>query len=145
MVFHSEDMTSPQRDSYTLYRLIEKSTRKSAYVGLVLTRRYRQSFYRHYTDDVRSPWHAHQWPAGIYQRSSEYWPYYPDIIEHVRNFTRLEARAAQQYWWERYRGDIGLLKDHPQPLSRTQFMLLRGKGCWDGYLKGFPNGWAPSL
>lgn len=143
--WNSEEISSPERDDYTIYRLIENASRKSVYIGVVLTRLYRKRFFRHYTDDVRSPWHSHQWPADIYQGPSEHWPYRPEIIEQLKGFTRLEALAAQQYWWEKYCGMDGALKNSQQPLSRSHFILLRGKGCWDGYLKGFPNGWTPTL
>lgn len=141
--WNAEEISSPERDDYIVYRLIESASRKSVYIGVVLSRQYRKRFFRHYTDDVRSPWHAHQWPADIYQGSCEQWPYRPDIIEHLNGFTRLEALAAQQYWWEKYCGAKGLLKNGQQPLPRSRFIVLRGKGCWDGYLKGFPNGWVP--
>ncbi|GAB3109106.1 hypothetical protein G8770_23175 [Aestuariicella hydrocarbonica] len=130
-------------DDYTLYRLVHRAENSSVYVGVVRSKYYDRRFFRHCADDLDAPWHMHQFPSGTYQQPEENWPYYSAVIEKVFDFTRFEAAAAQQYWWEKYGGVKGSLKFAKQPLSRTQFILLRGKGCWDGYVKGFPNGWAP--
>ena len=130
---------------FVLYRLIERRSGDTVYVGVVLSRDYPFQFVRHYTDDLKMPWHQHQLPPGSYCGPKSSWPYRHEAIETLSGFTYLEAVAAQQFWWEHYGGGCGRLPLQTQPLLRTEFILMRGKGCWEGYLKGFPNGWVPSV
>lgn len=139
------DTQDRTRANYTVYRIIEQARQRSVYVGVCLQAHYPQVFVRHFTDDLRAPWHRHQVVRGAYQRPMAVWPFFPQVIENVRGFTALEAVAAQQYWWE-YHGGRRLLKWQCQPpMPRSQFIVLRNEGCWDGYLKGFPNGWVPQV
>lgn len=114
-------------------------------MGMVPSHLYNNRFRLHYTEDLRMPWHYHKLPKGSYSGSIKNWPFYPGIIETINNFTFFEAIAAQQYWWEHYGGLKGRLMNDSLPLKRTQFILFRGKGSWNGYLKGFPNGWVPQI
>lgn len=139
----SAAFSSRRQYPFTVYRLIEKESLGTVYVGVTLNREYPMQFVRHYTDDLKMPWHHHQVPIGSYHGPKSSWPYRHESIEILSDFTHFEAVSAQQFWWEYYGGHLGKLLFQPQPLLRTEFILMRGKGCWEGYLKGFPNGWVP--
>ncbi len=138
--FRSRDLYS-----FTLYRLVEGISDTTVFVGVVLCRDYPMRFVRHYTDDLRMPWHQHQLPLGSYHGPRSSWPYRQESIEVLSGFTHFEAVSAQQFWWEYYGGLRNELSLQPQPLLRSEFILMRGTGCWEGYLKGFPNGWVPAI
>jgi hypothetical protein len=138
-------LSDPRRRDYSIFRIVSRSQAKTLFVGLCEGGNFVQAFSLQLTKDVRAPWHWQQVPFGSYDRPIECWPFYPELLEHVKAFTRFEAAAAHQYWWEYYGGYRQCLINCEQPLTRTEFIVQRGKGCWDGYMKGFPNGWVPRL
>lgn len=141
----SDRLVSRDLSNYVVYRIVEQADTKTRYVGICHENDFTQCFSTHITRDLWAPWHWQQVPFGCYDRPKEFWPFYPQAVESLIQFTCFEATAAHQYWWEYFGGFSNKLLNTKQPLRRTEFILGRGKGCWEGYMKGFPNGWVPRL
>jgi hypothetical protein len=117
------------------------------YVGQTSLDRAGSRFVEHARDDAGAPWHKDV--CDYSSDDADDWPYLPRTLENLKDVTRFEVTAAEQWWYEDKGGKQALYNrsggDANQPMKRATFYNYKGiGGNYDHNKIGVSSSWKPT-
>ena len=129
---------------YGIYTMNKGTVKDCIYVGQTTAERWFERFWEHATYDSWAPWHISKC-GGYSQSNKEDWPYYPVQIEKLKDVTKFEVTAAEQWWIEDKRKRGAKLLNHVNAMTRQAFDNYKIiSGNYNPNNIGVAKSWTPS-
>jgi hypothetical protein len=132
----------PERQDAIIYGIYQQNRLGKltlVYVGQTTDTRIGTRFVEHVDNDVGAPWY------GMAITSNERnWAYVPRTFESLKNVTKFETTAAEQWWYEKYLKAGANLLNANTPMRKATFNSYKTiSGNYDAANIGVADSWAP--
>jgi hypothetical protein len=129
---------------YGIYNAPIEDGDEPIYVGQTTWARSGTRFLEHVNNDKGAPWYQADISGDL-----DTWPYHPANIERLKEVTRFEVTAAEQYWYEAKGGKDDLYNrsggDANQPMTKATFEKYKTiKGNYRPLRISLSDNWEPT-
>lgn len=132
----------PERKDAEIYGIFKQDKgvcKECVYVGQTTKDRWFKRFQEHVVNDTWAPWHTNK-----YQGAENTWPYNTIRLEELKDVTRFEVTAAEQ-WWIENKGKNSKLLNNINAMTKATFNTY--KNISDNYAPKniqVSESWTPS-
>lgn len=139
----------PERKASEVYGIYETDDDGDAedpclYVGQTVATRMGDRFIEHATKDVGQPWHINTGGGNDYSGGLDTWPYVPSRLEELKDVTRFETTAAEQWWYQSKGGQADLYNPNQIMLNATFHNYKDIGDNYDNKNIGVAAAWEPT-